>query len=149
VLRSTYKANEQKANLARTEKTWHLARALSDAMAPRSLLAVLLLSLICASTAYVAIDSQYVLGVAIEDSARAYPLEVLNYHEIVNDEYKNVSFAVTWAPLTGSNVVLLTQPLYSFVLGALFVFLHFSPFSRFLLANMHSVNTNNILLHHL
>jgi hypothetical protein len=39
------------------------------------------------------------------DSARAYPVRILNYHEIVNDEFGGDSIAVTWCPLCGSAVV--------------------------------------------
>jgi hypothetical protein len=37
--------------------------------------------------------------------ARAYPLRVLDYHEIVNDSVGDLPVAVTWCPLCGSAVV--------------------------------------------
>jgi len=37
--------------------------------------------------------------------ARAYPVRILNYHEIVNDEFGGDPIAVTWCPLCGSAVV--------------------------------------------
>ena len=37
--------------------------------------------------------------------ARAYPLRILDYHEIVNDEIDGRPIAVTWCPLCGSAVV--------------------------------------------
>ena len=37
--------------------------------------------------------------------ARAYPIRVLHYHEIVNDEVAGRPIAVTWCPLCGSAVV--------------------------------------------
>jgi hypothetical protein len=39
------------------------------------------------------------------DPAKAYPLRILNYHEIVNDEVGGLPVAVTWCPLCGSAVV--------------------------------------------
>ncbi len=37
--------------------------------------------------------------------AKAYPLRILDYHEIVNDEIDDRPIAVTWCPLCGSAVV--------------------------------------------
>jgi hypothetical protein len=37
--------------------------------------------------------------------ARAYPVRILHYHEIVNDEIDGQAVAVTWCPLCGSAVV--------------------------------------------
>lgn len=37
--------------------------------------------------------------------ARAYPVRILHYHEIVNDEIDGRPIAVTWCPLCGSGVV--------------------------------------------
>lgn len=37
--------------------------------------------------------------------ARAYPVRILNYHEIVNDQIGGTPVAVTWCPLCGSAVV--------------------------------------------
>ncbi len=46
-----------------------------------------------------------VLGVFLENEARAYPVKILNWHEIVNDEINGFPFAVTFCPLCGSGVV--------------------------------------------
>jgi hypothetical protein len=46
-----------------------------------------------------------VVGVAIGDVTRAYPLRVLDYHEIVNDRIGEIPFAVTYCPLCDSTVV--------------------------------------------
>jgi hypothetical protein len=40
-----------------------------------------------------------------DDPARAYPVRILNYHEIVNDLVDGRPVAVTWCPLCGSAVV--------------------------------------------
>ena len=39
-----------------------------------------------------------------DDPARAYPVRILDYHEIVNDEIGGDPVAVTWCPLCGSAV---------------------------------------------
>ncbi|MBI3838716.1 MAG: DUF3179 domain-containing protein [Planctomycetia bacterium] len=46
-----------------------------------------------------------VIGVAIGDVARAYPLRILDYHEIVNDRIGELPIAVTYCPLCDSAVV--------------------------------------------
>lgn len=46
-----------------------------------------------------------VMGVVIDNQAKAYPIPILNWHEIVNDKIGNQSFAVTYCPLCGSGVV--------------------------------------------
>ena len=43
-----------------------------------------------------------VIGVAAGGQARAYPLSILNWHEVVNDTIGGVPVLVTWSPLTGS-----------------------------------------------
>ncbi len=42
------------------------------------------------------VDSERVLGVSINGDHRAYPLNLLSRHEIVNDEIGGVPVAVTW-----------------------------------------------------
>ncbi|WP_460166358.1 DUF3179 domain-containing protein [Thermostilla marina] len=46
-----------------------------------------------------------VIGVVIAGRARAYPLKILNQHEIVNDRLGDVPIAVTYCPLCDSAVV--------------------------------------------
>ncbi len=45
-----------------------------------------------------------VIGVLIENEARAYPHYILDWHEIINDEIGNTAFALTYCPLTGSGI---------------------------------------------
>ncbi len=47
-------------------------------------------------------DDDYVLGVEIGGQAKAYPIRILNYHEIVNDWFGEVPVVVTYCPLCGS-----------------------------------------------
>ncbi len=54
-------------------------------------------------------DDDRVLGVEIDGVARAYPIRILNWHEIVNDKIGDVSFSVTYCPLCGSGMVFSAQ----------------------------------------
>jgi len=51
------------------------------------------------------VDSDRVVGVAIGGEARAYPLRILNWHEVANDELAGHPIAVTYSPLCDSVVV--------------------------------------------
>ena len=46
-----------------------------------------------------------VIGVIINGKARAYPLRILTWHEIVNDELAGVPISVTYCPLCNSAIV--------------------------------------------
>ena len=50
-------------------------------------------------------ESEPVLSVEIEGEARAYPLDVLIWHEIVNDELAGAPISVTYCPLCNSAIV--------------------------------------------
>ncbi len=41
-------------------------------------------------------DDSWVLGVVIDGQARAYSLNLLNSHEVVNDRIGNIAFAAVW-----------------------------------------------------
>ena len=41
-------------------------------------------------------DNSWILGVVINDQARAYSLNLLNHHEIVNDVIDTTAFAAVW-----------------------------------------------------
>lgn len=49
--------------------------------------------------------SDRVIGVAIGNEARAYPLKILNYHEVVNDRLGGQSIVVSYCPLCDSSAV--------------------------------------------
>ncbi|MCQ9207120.1 MAG: DUF3179 domain-containing protein [Omnitrophica bacterium] len=49
--------------------------------------------------------SDLVIGVHSGGEAKAYPINILNRHEIVNDHIGGVPIAVTWCPLTKSGMV--------------------------------------------
>jgi hypothetical protein len=46
-----------------------------------------------------------VLGVFLDGQAKAYPVQILNYHELVNDTLGKRPILVSWCPLCGSGVV--------------------------------------------
>ncbi|MBT4220467.1 MAG: DUF3179 domain-containing protein [Rhodospirillaceae bacterium] len=50
-------------------------------------------------------DSEPVVGLVINGDARAYPLRVLMWHEIVNDTVGGVPVTVTYCPLCNSSIV--------------------------------------------
>lgn len=50
-------------------------------------------------------DDDLVIGFAHGREAKAYPLKILNWHEIVNDTVSKMPVAVTWCPLTKSAIV--------------------------------------------
>ncbi len=45
-----------------------------------------------------------VLGLVIDGVAKAYPVKILNWHEIVNDKIRGNAFVVTYCPLCGTGV---------------------------------------------
>jgi hypothetical protein len=57
-----------------------------------------------------AMDAEYleptdrVVGITLKGQSRAYPIAILNWHEIVNDEIDGQRFAVTYCPLCGTAV---------------------------------------------
>ncbi len=50
-------------------------------------------------------DEDLVVGITLAGSAKAYPLRILNWHEVVNDTVAEQPVAVTYCPLTGSSLV--------------------------------------------
>ncbi len=46
-----------------------------------------------------------ILGLNIKGDYRAYPLNILNYHEVVNDEYAAGEKMVSYCPLSGSSTI--------------------------------------------
>jgi hypothetical protein len=50
-----------------------------------------------------------VLGVAYNDIVKAYPIKILNYHEIANDQFGDAAVAVTFCPLCGTGIAFLAD----------------------------------------
>jgi hypothetical protein len=55
------------------------------------------------SASYLKPDDR-VIGVELDDISSAYPISILNWHEIVNDKINQHSFAVTYCPLCGTGI---------------------------------------------
>lgn len=49
-------------------------------------------------------DTDRVLGITINGVSKAYPVNILNWHEVVNDSIGDVNFTVTYCPLCGTGV---------------------------------------------
>jgi hypothetical protein len=49
--------------------------------------------------------SDLVIGVNLNGQTRAYPVRLLNVHEVANDRVGGVPIAVSWSPLCGSGLV--------------------------------------------
>ena len=54
-------------------------------------------------------DDGWVIGVEVDGERRAYPFQVLVWHEIVNDLFNGVPLLVTYCPLCGSGIVFRRQ----------------------------------------
>jgi hypothetical protein len=52
-------------------------------------------------------SDERVLGVAYKGIAKAFPIKILNYHEIVNDRFGDAAVAVTFCPLCGTGIAFL------------------------------------------
>ena len=50
-----------------------------------------------------------VLGIEIAGEARAYPVRILNWHELVNDQIADQNFTISYCPLCGSGMVFATN----------------------------------------
>lgn len=50
-----------------------------------------------------------VLGINYHGIVKAYPVKILNFHEIVNDNFREKPVAVTFCPLCGSGIAYLTM----------------------------------------
>ena len=50
-------------------------------------------------------DDDIVVGLVFDGKARAYPLRILIWHEIVNDTFADANVAVTYCPLCGTSMV--------------------------------------------
>ncbi len=61
--------------------------------------------------------NQKVIGVVYNGTARAYPYNILNWHEIVNDDFSGDKVSITYCPLTGSGIVYPTKVLNDTELG--------------------------------
>jgi hypothetical protein len=54
-------------------------------------------------------EDERVLGIRRHGITRAYPVAILNWHEIVNDVFAGEPVAVTWCPLCGTGIAYLAR----------------------------------------
>ena len=59
---------------------------------------------IAASSADYLDENDLVLGFKNGDEVKAYPHDILDWHEIINDKIGNINLAVTYCPLTGTGI---------------------------------------------
>jgi hypothetical protein len=57
-----------------------------------------------ANTASFLKDNDRILGLSFNGINRAYPIKILNYHEIVNDKIKGQTIVISYCPLCGSGM---------------------------------------------
>jgi len=92
------------------ERSWLAAGLPRDSLepldTPRLLTAAGVDSLNRAERGKYLVSRDLVIGVAVGGAARAYPVRVLDWHEVANDTLGGVPVAVCWHPLSGSAVVL-------------------------------------------
>lgn len=50
-----------------------------------------------------------ILGITINGIHKAYPISILNWHEIVNDESAGEAFAITYCPLCGTGIAFASE----------------------------------------
>jgi len=50
-----------------------------------------------------------VIGIAYDGIAKAYPIKILNYHEVANDHFGDTAVAVTFCPLCGTGIAFLAD----------------------------------------
>ncbi len=50
-------------------------------------------------------ENELIIGVRINNTNKAYPHGILNWHEIVNDQIDGVNYAVVFCPLTGTATI--------------------------------------------
>lgn len=50
-----------------------------------------------------------VIGLTIDGVSKAYPIAIMNYHEVVNDDFGGRSVAITYSPLCGSAMAYRTE----------------------------------------
>lgn len=54
-------------------------------------------------------DADRVLGISMQGQQRAYPVRILNYHEIVNDRFGDTAVMVSYCPLCGTGMAFLAD----------------------------------------
>ncbi|MDR8394275.1 DUF3179 domain-containing protein [Aliifodinibius sp. S!AR15-10] len=75
-------------------------------------------------------DDRLVVGIKIGDTVKAYPHEILDYHEIVNDQIDEELFSLTYCPLTGTAIAWERGSVKSFGVSGLIFRNNLIPYDR-------------------
>lgn len=54
-------------------------------------------------------DDSFVIGIKYKGLSKAYPINILNWHEIVNDTFNDVPVIITFCPLCGSGMAFIAS----------------------------------------
>jgi len=57
-------------------------------------------------------DHDLILGIVVDGKPRAYPIRILNWHEIVNNRVGKHAFVLSYCPLCGSGMAFDTSDLF-------------------------------------
>lgn len=95
-------SNRSASRIRFEEITW--GGALADGIPPLDMPA-----LVAADEAYYLLDTDLVFGVAINGDARAYPLRIMGWHEMLNDVIGGVPVALAYCTLCGAGILFETQ----------------------------------------
>lgn len=60
-----------------------------------------------------------ILGISYNGRAKAYPVSILSWHEIVNDQFEGQHISITYCPLCGTGMAFLTENPQSFGVSGL------------------------------
>ncbi|OLQ72827.1 hypothetical protein BIT28_06475 [Photobacterium proteolyticum] len=72
--------------------------------------AILKPNFVSASKAHFLKGHDTVLGLTMNGESRAYPIKILNWHEVVNDSIDGRHFVISYCPLCGSGMAFLAKP---------------------------------------
>lgn len=54
-------------------------------------------------------QKQFVIGISYNEVQKAYPINIMNYHQVVNDYFGDVPVSITYSPLSGSPVAFIRK----------------------------------------
>jgi len=66
-------------------------------------------SFVAADRASFLADESAVIGINYQGLSKAYPINILNWHEIVNDTFNHIPVVITFCPLCGSGMAFLAS----------------------------------------
>ena len=109
LIAATYWAKESREGFYLTHARVPIKDIVSGGPGKDGIPAILDPKFVSAETASFLRDEDRVLGLAIGAEAKAYPVKILNWHEIVNDSLARRSVVVTYCPLCGTGIAFEAQ----------------------------------------